>query len=117
MIMPGEDSTKAVRAVFVIDPDGMIRTVIYYPLSLGRNFDELLRVVKALQTADALRGRHARRLAPRRSRHRAPRRARAAPPRTEWPTPRKASSAKTGSSAPRKSAQTTSRTPSAASSA
>lgn len=53
MIMPGEDSTKAVRAVFVIDPAGMIRTIIYYPLSLGRNFDELLRVVKALRTADA----------------------------------------------------------------
>jgi peroxiredoxin (alkyl hydroperoxide reductase subunit C) len=52
MIMPGEDSTKAVRAVFVIDPSGVIRTIIYYPLSLGRNFDELLRVVKALQTAD-----------------------------------------------------------------
>jgi peroxiredoxin (alkyl hydroperoxide reductase subunit C) len=52
MIMPGEDSTKAVRAVFVIDPRGVVRTVIYYPLSLGRNFDELLRVVKALQTAD-----------------------------------------------------------------
>ena len=52
MIMPGEDSTKAVRAVFVIDPNGVIRTIIYYPLSLGRNFDELLRVVKALQTAD-----------------------------------------------------------------
>jgi peroxiredoxin (alkyl hydroperoxide reductase subunit C) len=52
MIMPGEDSTKAVRAVFVIDPKGVVRTVIYYPLSLGRNFDELLRVVKALQTAD-----------------------------------------------------------------
>ncbi len=53
MIMPGEDSTKAVRAVFVIDPKGIIRTIIYYPLSLGRNFDELLRVVTALQTADA----------------------------------------------------------------
>jgi peroxiredoxin (alkyl hydroperoxide reductase subunit C) len=53
MIMPGEDSTKAVRAVFVIDPSGTIRTIIYYPLSLGRNFDELLRVVTALQTADA----------------------------------------------------------------
>lgn len=52
MIMPGENSTKAVRAVFVIDPTGTIRVVIYYPLSLGRNFDELLRVVKALQTAD-----------------------------------------------------------------
>jgi len=52
MIMPGEASTKAVRAVFVIDPKGTIRVVIYYPLSLGRNFGELLRVVKALQTAD-----------------------------------------------------------------
>jgi peroxiredoxin (alkyl hydroperoxide reductase subunit C) len=53
MIMPGEDSTKAVRAVFVIDPHGTIRAIIYYPLSLGRNFDELRRVVIALQTADA----------------------------------------------------------------
>ena len=40
MIMPGEDSTKAVRAVFVVDPKGVIRAVIYYPLSRGRNFDE-----------------------------------------------------------------------------
>ena len=54
MIMPGEDSTKAVRAVFVIDPKGTIRTIIYYPLSLGRNFDELKRVIVALQAADAL---------------------------------------------------------------
>ena len=53
MIMPGEDSTKAVRAVFVIDPQGVIRTIIYYPLSMGRNFDEIMRVIKALQTADA----------------------------------------------------------------
>jgi peroxiredoxin 2/4 len=53
MIQPGESSTKAVRAVFVIDPKGVIRTIIYYPLSLGRNFDELLRVVQALKAADA----------------------------------------------------------------
>ena len=53
MMMPGESNTKAVRAVFVIDPNGIIRTIIYYPLSLGRNFDELYRVVVALQTADA----------------------------------------------------------------
>ncbi len=52
MLQPGESSTKAVRAVFVIDPAGKIRTIIYYPLSLGRNFDELYRVVVALQTAD-----------------------------------------------------------------
>ncbi len=53
MMMPGESSTKAVRAVFFIDPAGIIRTIIYYPLSLGRNFDELYRVVLALQAADA----------------------------------------------------------------
>ncbi len=52
MIQPGESSTKAVRAVFFIDPKGIIRTIIYYPLSLGRNFDELYRVLIALQTAD-----------------------------------------------------------------
>jgi len=52
MIQPGESSTKAVRAVFFIDPKGMIRTIIYYPLSLGRNFDELYRVLLALKTAD-----------------------------------------------------------------
>jgi peroxiredoxin 2/4 len=53
MLMPGESNTKAVRAVFIIDPKGIIRTIIYYPLSLGRNFKELYRVVIALQTADA----------------------------------------------------------------
>jgi peroxiredoxin 2/4 len=53
MIQPSESSTKAVRAVFFIDPKGIIRAVIYYPLSLGRNFDELYRVIVALQAADA----------------------------------------------------------------
>jgi len=53
MMQPGESSTKAVRAVFFIDPKGKIRAIIYYPLSLGRNFDELYRVIIALQTADA----------------------------------------------------------------
>jgi peroxiredoxin 2/4 len=53
MIQPGESSTKAVRAVFVIDPKGKIRAIIYYPLSLGRNFDELYRALIAMQTADA----------------------------------------------------------------
>lgn len=52
MMMPGESNTKAVRAVFVIDPNGIVRTVLYYPLSLGRNFDELYRIVIALQAAD-----------------------------------------------------------------
>ncbi len=52
MIQPNEDTTKAVRAVFFIDPKGIIRTIIYYPLSLGRNFDELYRVLIALQAAD-----------------------------------------------------------------
>jgi peroxiredoxin (alkyl hydroperoxide reductase subunit C) len=52
MIQPNEDTTKAVRAVFYVDPEGVIRTIIYYPLSLGRNFDELYRVLIALQAAD-----------------------------------------------------------------
>ncbi|MDD4289805.1 MAG: peroxiredoxin [Patescibacteria group bacterium] len=52
MIQPGESNTKAVRAVFFIDPKGIIRTIIYYPLSLGRNFDELYRALIALQVAD-----------------------------------------------------------------
>jgi peroxiredoxin 2/4 len=53
MIQPNEDTTKAVRAVFYVDPKGIIRTIIYYPLSVGRNFDELYRVLIALQTTDA----------------------------------------------------------------
>ena len=53
MIQPNEDTTKAVRAVFYVDPKGIIRTIIYYPLSIGRNFDELYRVLIALQTTDA----------------------------------------------------------------
>jgi peroxiredoxin (alkyl hydroperoxide reductase subunit C) len=53
MMMPGESDTKAVRAVFFIDPKGTIRAIIYYPLSLGRNFDELYRALIAMQAADA----------------------------------------------------------------
>ena len=53
MIQPNEDTTKAVRAVFFVDPKGIIRAIIYYPLSLGRNFDELYKVLSAMQTADA----------------------------------------------------------------
>jgi len=52
MIQPNENTTQAVRAVFFIDPAGIIRTIIYYPLSLGRNFDELKRILMGLQTAD-----------------------------------------------------------------
>lgn len=52
MIQPGESSTKAVRAVFFIDPKGIIRAIIYYPLSMGRNFDELKRALVAMQAAD-----------------------------------------------------------------
>jgi peroxiredoxin 2/4 len=52
MIQPGESSTKAVRAVFFIDPKGIIRAIIYYPGNLGRNFDEIFRVIIALQTSE-----------------------------------------------------------------
>ncbi len=51
-IHPGK-GTNTVRAVFVIDPEGKIRAIIYYPQELGRNFDEILRMVKALQISDA----------------------------------------------------------------
>ena len=53
MIQPGASNTQAVRAVFVIDPKGKIRTILYYPLSTGRNFDEIKRIILALQKADA----------------------------------------------------------------
>ena len=52
MIHPGDSETSAVRAVFFIDPQDRIRTIMYYPLVLGRNFDEIKRVIIALQTAD-----------------------------------------------------------------
>ena len=53
MIQPNASNTQAVRAVFIIDPKGIIRTILYYPLSTGRNFDEIKRIIQALQTADA----------------------------------------------------------------
>src|SRR5690349_9386236 len=53
MVHEAVSDTAAVRAVFFIDPKGNVRALLYYPLSLGRNVDELLRVVDALQTADA----------------------------------------------------------------
>lgn len=52
MIQPGQSNTQAVRAVFVIDPEAKIRTILYYPLSMGRNFDEIKRIILALQKAD-----------------------------------------------------------------
>ncbi len=52
MIQPGQSTTQAVRAVFVVDPKGIIRTNLYYPLSMGRNFDEIKRIILALQKAD-----------------------------------------------------------------
>ena len=53
MIQPGESQTAAVRAVFFVDPKGVLRAMIYYPLALGRNFDEIRRVLVGLQTIDA----------------------------------------------------------------
>ena len=51
MISPTQSNTQAVRAVFFIDPEGMIKTIMYYPSSLGRNFDEIKRVLQGLQKA------------------------------------------------------------------
>lgn len=52
MIMPGESTTETSRCVFVIDPNGILRAMIYYPLSTGRNMDEILRLIDSLQTVD-----------------------------------------------------------------
>ena len=53
MIQPGESQTAAVRAVFFVDPEGKLRAMIYYPLALGRNFEEIKRVLVGLQSIDA----------------------------------------------------------------
>lgn len=53
MVHPGQSKTETVRCVFVIDPNQVIRLILYYPLTTGRNMDEILRVVDALQTTDA----------------------------------------------------------------
>ncbi len=53
MVQPGQSDTQAVRAVFFIDPKGIVRTILYYPLEIGRNFDEIKRILQALQKADA----------------------------------------------------------------
>jgi peroxiredoxin 2/4 len=52
MVHEAVSDTATVRAVFLIDPKGTIRALLYYPLSLGRNIDELIRAIDALQTAD-----------------------------------------------------------------
>lgn len=53
MIHPGESTTAAVRSVFIIDPNKKIRLTLTYPMSVGRNFDEILRVIDALQLNDS----------------------------------------------------------------
>ncbi|KAA2216660.1 MULTISPECIES: peroxiredoxin [Maribacter] len=52
MLQPNESETAAVRAVFFIDPSKKIRLIMYYPLNVGRNMDEILRALEALQTSD-----------------------------------------------------------------
>lgn len=52
MIQPGASDTQAVRATFIIDPEGILRAMVYYPMTNGRSVDEFVRLVKALQTAD-----------------------------------------------------------------
>lgn len=51
MIHPGESATVTVRAVFVINPERVVQALIYYPLTNGRNIDEILRLVDSLQTS------------------------------------------------------------------
>ena len=52
MVHPGKGS-NTVRAVFIVDPNSVIRLILYYPQELGRNMDEILRAVKAFQVSDA----------------------------------------------------------------
>lgn len=51
MVAPGASATTTVRTVFFIDDQGIVRALIYYPLNLGRNIDEILRVIDGLQTS------------------------------------------------------------------
>ena len=52
MIHPDQSKTETVRCVFIIDPEGIVRAMLYYPLTTGRNMSEILRVIDALQTTD-----------------------------------------------------------------
>jgi peroxiredoxin (alkyl hydroperoxide reductase subunit C) len=52
MLQPGESETAAVRAVFIMDPEGKVRLIMYYPLNVGRNMEEIKRALVALQTSD-----------------------------------------------------------------
>lgn len=52
MVHPGAADTQAVRATFFIDPEGILRAMVYYPMSNGRSIDEFVRVLQALQTSD-----------------------------------------------------------------
>ncbi len=54
MIHPSQSETAAVRSVFIIDPNKKVRLIMTYPMSVGRNFDEILRVIDALQIGDKL---------------------------------------------------------------
>ncbi|MFP4079299.1 MAG: peroxiredoxin [Ectothiorhodospira sp.] len=53
MIHPGAADTSAVRATFLIDPEGILRAMVYYPMTNGRSVDEFIRLLDALQTSDA----------------------------------------------------------------
>jgi len=53
MVHPGAADTQAVRATFFIDPNGILRAMVYYPMSNGRSIDEFVRLLKAMQTSDA----------------------------------------------------------------
>ena len=46
-------NTQTVRAVFIIDPEGMVRTILYYPMSTGRNISEIIRIIQSLQKHDS----------------------------------------------------------------
>lgn len=52
MLQPGASNTQAVRAVFIMDPGAVVRGILFYPMSNGRNMDEVLRLLKAMQLSD-----------------------------------------------------------------